>query len=186
MGYFLFLVKDHRDQGKVIKAEEVLENRVKYRFWSFSKRAGNLKSLKRGDQILFYLAGRQGRRIVGRGVVASNPYPMSDLERDLALGSPSKKYDYVVDLMDVELWPVAVDFEKVYEHLSFIRDKGKPYLYLQGSIKRLSEEDFNLICNTAKLLMSSISNDGGAWNQKEDGSSTPSTSMPPSEGVATA
>lgn len=47
MPHYLLLVKDYKDQGKVIKAIEVFENRVRYRFWTFNKRAGNLKKVEK-------------------------------------------------------------------------------------------------------------------------------------------
>lgn len=150
MAHYLLLVKDHRDQeGRLIKAREVFENRVQYRFWSFNKRAGNLKKLKCDDLVLFYVA-EKGGLIVGKGALASDPYPISNIEYKLALGLPSKNFDYIVDLKNIEVWPVPVEFKRVYEKLSFIKDKSKPYVYLQGSIKRLSEEDYNFICNLAK------------------------------------
>ena len=94
--------------------------------------------------------------LVGCGVIDSQPYLVSEVERRLCIAFP-EKYTHVVDLADVEIWPRPVPFRSVCSSLSFVRNKEKPYVYLQGGVVRIGEDDYLTICNTAKLFMSSRS-----------------------------
>jgi len=147
----MLIVKDHREGGRPVAARDVFMNRVKYRFWSFSKHAANLKKIRIGDRVVLYVGGPKGGYFAGNATIASNPYPMSKIERDLTMGTPSKSFDYIVDLMDVEVWEKPVSFKDVCERLALIKDKTMPGAYLQGSVKKLSEEEFNMLRNTAAL-----------------------------------
>jgi predicted RNA-binding protein len=147
----MLLVKDHRESGRPVAAQDGFMNRIKYRFWSFNKRAANLKRIRIGDRVVLYVAGARGGLFAGSATIASNPYPMSKIERDLTMGSPSKSFDYIVDLMDVEVWQNPVKFKEVYHGLTLIKNKNNPAVYLQGSVRKLNQEEFNMLRNTAGL-----------------------------------
>ncbi|MEM4312366.1 MAG: EVE domain-containing protein [Nitrososphaerales archaeon] len=51
-----------------------------------SKRSKNLKRIKPKDKVVFYLAGKEGGKFAGTATVASSPYEVSQLERELSFG----------------------------------------------------------------------------------------------------
>ena len=75
--YWVFVVKDHRLDDKIIPAREVLADRVRNRFWSLSSRAANVNKLEKDDRVLFYSASRVkkgvwGKRSLGREASSNN------------------------------------------------------------------------------------------------------------------
>ncbi|MCS7116584.1 MAG: EVE domain-containing protein [Nitrososphaerales archaeon] len=154
--YFIFVVKDHLKGNVIIPASEVLANRVKYGFWSLNSKTPNFKSIKRGDKVIFYLAGKEGRKFVGMCTLASEVYPVSEVEKRVAMGLPSSTMDYVVDLREVEIWNDPVELNEVAPKLSFIKDLNKAKMYFRGGVRAIKEEDFNRIVLMGRAKNSSI------------------------------
>jgi hypothetical protein len=157
--HYIFVVKDHRCGGAVVDAFTIFEDRVRKRVWGLSRYAAHRRKLCKGDRVVFYVSSRSRNMVsllVGRGVLDSQPYLISDVERRLCIALPAK-YTHVVDLADVEVWPKPLPFRSVCSSLSFVKNKQSPYVYLQGGVVRISEGDYLTICNTAKLFMSSNS-----------------------------
>jgi len=152
-------VKDHRCGDGVVDAFTIFEDRVKKRVWGLSRFAAQRRRISRGDRVVFYVSSKSRKmlsQLVGCGVIDSQPYPASDVERRLCIAFP-ERYTHIVDLADVEIWPKPIPFRGVCGSLSFVRNKQNPYLYLQGGVVRICEDDYLTICNTAKLFMSSNS-----------------------------
>jgi len=157
--HYIFVAKDHRCGDEVVDAFTIFEDRVKKRVWGLSRFAAHRRKISKGDRVVFYVSSRSRNMLsllVGCGVIDSQPYLVSDVERRLCIAFP-EKYTHVVDLSDVEIWPKPLPFRSVCSSLSFVRNKESPYVYLQGGIVRICEEDYLTICNTAKLFMSSRS-----------------------------
>jgi|GEM_PF-368648 len=157
--HYIFVVKDHRCGDGVVDAFTIFEDRVKKRVWGLSRFAAQRRRISRGDRVVFYVSSKSRKmlsQLVGCGVIDSQPYPASDVERRLCIAFP-ERYTHIVDLADVEIWPKPIPFRRVCGSLSFVRNKQNPYLYLQGGVVRICEDDYLTICNTAKLFMSSNS-----------------------------
>ncbi|MEM1994158.1 MAG: hypothetical protein QXW32_01580 [Nitrososphaerales archaeon] len=148
--YYLLIVKDHRCDGKLIKAIEIFEDRVKNRFWGLGRRSAHLKRIRCGDKVVFYVGGRYGGLLVGSGTVGSEPHPISEEERKRGLCLHSEVYTHLMTFSEIEVWPKPVLLKDICGQLSFITDKSKPRIYLQGAVKRLGEDDYRTICSAAK------------------------------------
>lgn len=144
-GHYVFVVKDHVDGRRFVKASEVLQNRIRYGFWTLGKRSANLKRLKPGDKVVFYQGGKEGGKFVGTCAVSSNPYHASQVERRLSMGFPSAALDYVLDLRSIEVWEKPKEVQDLKAKLDFIKNKGNPRGYFRGSVRSISEEDYNAI-----------------------------------------
>lgn len=149
--YFIFVIKDHIEGKKIIPASEVLFNRVKYGFWSLSSKNPCFKSIKLGDKVIFYLAGKEGGKFGGFCTLASEAYPISEVEKKIAKGRPSSLMDYVVDLKEIKVWENPVELSEVASKLSFIKDLNKAKMYFRGGIRAITKEDFNEIVSIGEI-----------------------------------
>jgi len=156
---YILVVKDHMCGSEVVDAVTIFEDRVKKRVWGLSRYAAHKRKISKGDRVVFYVSSKKRNMVsllFGCGVIDSNPYLVSEVERRLCIGL-SERYTHIVDLADVEVWSNPLPFREVCGALSLVKNKQNPYVYLQGGIVRISEEDYRMICNTAKLFMSSNS-----------------------------
>jgi len=150
--YYLLVVRDHVCDGRLVKAREIFEDRVKSGVWGFGRRAAHLKHLKTGDKVVFYVGGKGGGLLVGCGTVSSEPYAITEVERKKGLCLESRDYAYLINISDVEVWSTPVPIEGVCNQLSFITNKKKPYVCLQGAVRKISEEDYRVILENSKIV----------------------------------
>ncbi|GBC68904.1 hypothetical protein HRbin01_00592 [archaeon HR01] len=149
MNYWIFVVKDHLEAGRKIPVEEILDIRARERFWLLSSRAARTRNMEEGDEVIFYTTGERGRFFAGRARLHSKPKPITDSIRFYIRGSPSEALTHYVELDSVELWKNPLNAEEVAPSLSFIKKKEKWPMAFRGSIRRISEEDYNRILERA-------------------------------------
>ncbi|MCP8309188.1 MAG: EVE domain-containing protein [archaeon] len=142
---WIFVVVDHRTDDKIMKAMDVLKGRVKEKFWSLNKNAGNFNRIKKDDKVIFYMGGRDGQKFMGRCTLASEPYPVTPEQRKQILGYPSSLFSHSVSLKNIKLWKEPLPVVDLKEELAFIKDKDLWRKYFRRSIIPLSEEDYNVI-----------------------------------------
>ncbi|MEM1977182.1 MAG: EVE domain-containing protein [Nitrososphaerota archaeon] len=145
VNYWIFIVKDHVHMGRIIPASEVLSNRVRNKFWSLSARALNLRRLEKGDKVIFYVTEAERKGFMGRGVLAGPAHPITEEQRFHVIGEPSNAFQYSVDFEEAEMWDEAISPLEIRDRLSFLRSLRNPMRAFRGSIKRISEEDYNEI-----------------------------------------
>ncbi|MEM4280747.1 MAG: EVE domain-containing protein [Candidatus Caldarchaeum sp.] len=145
MHCWVLVVKDHVIGDEVIPARQVAEVRVRERFWLVSKRVAAMKALKQGGLAVFYATGHEGRMFLGDGSFSEEPKPLTDELRFHVRGFPSEKLTHFIRLDHARLWDRPVPTEEVVERLSFIRKKDKWQFYFRGSLRKIPEEDFNLL-----------------------------------------
>ena len=148
-GYWIFVVKDHTFEGRIIPAIEVLANRVRNKFWSLNSKAPNVKNLSENDRVLFYVTSTAGKGFMGRGVLAGPAHPITVEQRFHVIGIPSIHFDYAVEFKEAEMWTRMVKLEDVREKLAMLRGKRNPAMIFRGSIKKISEEDYQKILDIA-------------------------------------
>jgi predicted RNA-binding protein len=149
VSYYLLIVRDHICEGKLVKAREIFEDRVKRGIWGLGRRAAHVKHLKRGDRVVFYVGGKGGGLLAGCGTLSSEPYPITEAERK-GLCLKSGNYTYLINISDVEIWSTPIPIRSVCNRLSFIANKEKPHVCLQGAVRKISEEDYQLILEASK------------------------------------
>jgi hypothetical protein len=149
MYYWVFVVKDHYMDGDLVSALDIAKERVGGRFWLISKRYASMKALSEGGSAVFYATGRDGRFFVGDGTFSTSPRPL-DIEMSMhAKGHPSEKMTHYIRFDTARLWQNPVKVEDLVEKLSFISRKEKWYVYFRGSLRRIPEQDYNIIMTAA-------------------------------------
>lgn len=145
------MVKDHTLMDKVIPAREVLADRVRNRFWSLNSRAPNVRRLEGGDRVLFYVAGREGRGFMGRGVLAGKPHPITPEQRFHILGLPSIAFDYAVEFSEAEMWPEPIGLEELKaRRMPLLVGRKRPAMVFRGSVKRITPRDYEIVLEARK------------------------------------
>lgn len=109
---------------------EFLE-RIRTKRWPIYKRTSNRLQIKKGDKILFYLAGYPRRKIVASAVLSSN------LKED--------GEEFSVTLYKIKVWKIQIPIRPLIESLEFIKNKAKWGGYMQGGIVKITDNDFGLL-----------------------------------------
>jgi predicted RNA-binding protein len=147
---WVFVVVDHRTDDKIIKAIDVLKDRVKEKFWSLNKNSGNFNRIRKGDKVIFYMGGRDGQKLMGRCTLASEPYPLTSEQKKQIEGYPSSMFSHSVSLEDIKMWKEPLPIVDLKEELAFIKNKDLWGKYFRRSIIPLSDEDYNTILSRAE------------------------------------
>ncbi len=147
---WVFVVVDHRTDDKIIKAIDVLKDRVKEKFWSLNKNSGNFNRIRKGDKVIFYMGGRNGQKLMGRCTLASEPYPLTSEQKKQIKGYPSSMFSHSVSLEDIKMWKEPLPIVDLKEELAFIKNKDLWKKYFRRSIIPLSDEDYNTILSRAE------------------------------------
>ena len=123
MSYWLFIIKDTDDEFKV---------RMSKKKWPLFLNTKNRTALRGGDHVAFYKAGSDGQAFVGSAKIASRATNVTGLL-------------FSVGLTDIETWEKPVSIRDILESLEFI---VKPQIwgnYMQGGIRKINKDDFQLI-----------------------------------------
>jgi len=149
MAFWIFVVKDHQVAGKRIPASDVLKNRAENKFWSLNKRAPNVRRLKPGDGIIFYIASKEGRGFAGTAKVASEAHPITVRQQFHVLGRPSDTFDMAIELEDPQIWPRILPVETVASRITLTKETKRLASAFRGSIRSVSEADYESIAKLA-------------------------------------
>lgn len=111
--------------------DKVFQERISEKKWPIYRKTQNRNKLKVGDKIIFYKAGANGKKFIGKA--------------NIAVGLKPDGVDYSLELSDVGVWKKPVIVTSVLDNLEFIRDKTFWGRYFQGGVRSLSESDYNVI-----------------------------------------
>lgn len=149
MNYWIFVVKDHVQDGEVVSALDIAKERVEKRFWLVSTHYAKMKALSDAGSAIFYATGRGGRFFIGEGTFSTPPKPINVEISMYAKGYPSEKMTNYISFDTAHLWRKYVKVEDLIEKLSFIAKKEKWYAYFRGSLRRIPEQDYYTIKESA-------------------------------------
>jgi hypothetical protein len=144
--YWILVIVDGREGGKRVRAADILKQRFTDRFFGINERTRWRRRLKRGDRAVIYLGGSKGQKFVGNCTLASDPYKLGEEERvRMAHGRSFLDNEYGVRLGNIEVWEKPRSIRNFLSSLDFIIRKEHYGLYLQGSVRPLSEADYRFI-----------------------------------------
>jgi len=154
MSYWAFTVTEKKlDDGNLL-AEEIFKQRTSDKFWGLGEKTPNRRSLRRGDRIVFYV-GWPLMIFAGTATLASDSFSLSDEQKDLyGHGKQFYRADYGVQLENIDLFDSPRPVKEVIPSLKFIENKENWYVYFQGGVRQLSEDDFLTIVGWRSLPLS--------------------------------
>lgn len=126
--YWLFTIKDE---------DEVFEKRIKGKTWPLYNRTRLRRSILPGDKIIFYKAGSNGQKFLGKAEIKSEVKKI-------------KLLTFSVKLKNIKIWDKEVRITKLLHDLSFIKNPNFWGVYLQGGIIRMTERDHDTIVSYSK------------------------------------
>jgi len=124
MQCYIFTIKDTKEE---------FNRRLKAKKWPFYERTRFAENVKAGDRIVFYEAGEGKHRFIG--VATAKGVSLEQMH---------------ISLDSIERWSKPVEIKKIYDKLKIIRKTRHYGAYLAGGVKKLAEEDYDLIVKNAK------------------------------------
>ena len=141
MNYWIFVATDTANPD--FTAEEAYRNRMGHGLWGIGANTPNKRKLSRGDKVVFYLTS-PAMAFVGTATISSTVLNKSERDKlcteRVFLGAKSG-----VKLTYIDVWSEPKEIKPLLEDLHFIKNKERWGTHLQGGIRGISEEDFELI-----------------------------------------
>jgi len=144
-------VKDAKIGKQRIKAREIYEQRMSDAFWGIRENAANRNRLKKGDFVIFYLAGKHGQKFLGTCTLASEYSKLGIEEKKRFDHGPFFQANHGVKLEEVELWDDPLPIQQLLQTLRFVKTLDNWGSHLQGSIHAIFEEDYDRIVSSHEM-----------------------------------
>lgn len=145
MNSWLFIVTQHKVDGETFSADEILQQRLDDKFWGLGERTPNRRSLQKGDRVIFYV-GLPRKVFAASAALASDSFQLSkDQQARFDHGKKFYRAEYGVLLDEIKIWDEPCCVEDLVPSLKFIENKENWFVYFQGGVRQLSEEDFRTI-----------------------------------------
>jgi len=153
MRNWIFIVTQHKVEGELLTADDILNQRMADQFWGLGEKTPNRRSLQKGDNVVFYV-GLPRKVFAASAQLESDSFQLTK-EQEEKYGHNKKFYypDYGVLLTNVQIWKTAHFVEDLVPNLNFIDNKENWFAYFQGGVRQVSEEDFRTITEGRELSL---------------------------------
>ncbi|MGH8679537.1 MAG: endonuclease NucS domain-containing protein, partial [Burkholderiales bacterium] len=126
-------------------SRQVYERRMQDKFWGLGGRTPHRKSVRQGDQVVFYV-GRPESAFGGTARLTSDSFALTpEQQAQLSHGSAVFTVEYGVWLDSISTWETSRPVASLAPRLDFIENPTQWWAYLQGGIRQVSEADYGRI-----------------------------------------
>ena len=141
--YLIFISSDGKRSGFDIFNERVQENK-----WPIYNKTPQLRNVKEGKNVVFYIAGAGEKRqsFIGSAKIKSiidNKNTTVDTNQEF------KQVLFHVEFKELKIFDKDVNIKDHIDNLDFIENKEKYGLYFQGGICKIDQISYNYIQNKA-------------------------------------
>ena len=141
--YLIFISSDGKRSGFDIFNERVQENK-----WPIYNKTPQLRNVKEGKNVVFYVAGAGEKRqsFIGSAKIKSiidNKNTTVDTNQEF------KQVLFYVEFKELKIFDKDVNIRDHIDNLDFIENKEKYGLYFQGGICKIDQISYNYILNKA-------------------------------------
>ena len=141
--YLIFISSDGKKSGFDIFNERVQENK-----WPIYNKTPQLKNVKEGKNVVFYIAGEGEKRqsFIGSAKIKSiidNKNTAVDANQELKLVL------FHVEFKELKIFDKDIKIKDHINNLDFIKNKEKYGLYFQGGICKIDQISYNYILDKA-------------------------------------
>ena len=141
--YLIFISSDGKKSGFDIFNERVQENK-----WPIYNKTPQLKNVKEGKNVVFYIAGEGEKRqsFIGSAKIKSiidNKNTAVDANQELKLVL------FHVEFKELKIFDKDIKIKDHIDNLDFIKNKEKYGLYFQGGICKIDQISYNYILDKA-------------------------------------
>ena len=141
--YLIFISSDGKRSGFDIFNERVQENK-----WPIYNKTPQLRNVKEGKNVVFYIAGAGEKRqsFIGSAKIKSivdNKNTTVDTNQEF------KQVLFHVEFKELKIFNKDINIKDHIDNLDFIENKEKYGLYFQGGICKIDQISYNYIQNKA-------------------------------------
>ena len=141
--YLIFISSDGKRSGFDIFNERVQENK-----WPIYNKTPQLRNVKEGKNVVFYIAGAGEKRqsFIGSAKIKSiidNKNTTVDTNQEF------KQVLFHVEFKELKIFEKDINIKDHIDNLDFIENKEKYGLYFQGGICKIDQISYNYIQNKA-------------------------------------
>jgi predicted RNA-binding protein len=141
--YLIFISSDGKRSGFDIFNERVQENK-----WPIYNKTPQLRNVKEGKNVVFYIAGAGEKRqsFIGSAKIKSiidNKNTTVDTNQEF------KQVLFYVEFKELKIFDKDINIKDHIDNLDFIENKEKYGLYFQGGICKIDQISYNYILNKA-------------------------------------
>ncbi len=145
MNYWIFTAAPHKDKSESYTAKQIYECRMQDHFWGLGEKTANRKSVRQGDQVVFYRA-RPEQVFVGTARLATDSFELNAEEQaGLSHDSAFFTSKYGVRLDAIEVWQKPRPMADLASILKFVTNPTQWWTHLQGGIRQVEESDYAAI-----------------------------------------
>jgi predicted RNA-binding protein len=139
--YLIFISSDGKKSGFDIFNERVQKNR-----WPIYNKTPQLRNVKVGKNVVFYIAGAGKKRqsFIGNAKIKSiidNKNTAVDTNQEF------KQVVFHVEFKELKIFDKDIKIKDHINYLDFIENKEKYGLYFQGGICKIDQQSFEYIHN---------------------------------------
>jgi len=151
--HYLFIVSDQVNKdGKKVTGKAVFDSLMSKKAWGFHPTTQHRAVVKDGDEVIFYLTGAG---FIGKATLKSPAYIDKTGDSETWWFNRSD-VNYRVDLKDIDVWQKTKPIQPILPNLSFVKKTKNWGVYLQGGVRKISEEDYLAILNSSIYEVESI------------------------------
>jgi len=141
--YLIFISSDGKRSGFDIFNERVQKNK-----WPIYNKTPQLRNVKEGKNVVFYIAGAGEKRqsFIGSAKIKSiidNKNTTVDTNQEF------KQVLFHVEFKELKIFDKDINIKDHIDNLDFIENKEKYGLYFQGGICKIDQISYNYILNKA-------------------------------------
>ena len=141
--YLIFISSDGKRSGFDIFNERVQENK-----WPIYNKTPQLRNVKEGKNVVFYIAGAGEKRqsFIGSAKIKSiidNKNTTVDTNQEF------KQVLFHVEFKELKIFDKDINIKDHIDNLDFIENKEKYGLYFQGGICKIDQISYNYIQSKA-------------------------------------
>lgn len=145
MNYWIFTAAPHTSNSESLTAREMYDCRMKDKFWGLGEHTPNRTNIRKGDQVVFYLA-RPEQVFVGTAKLGTDSYELGTDEKfEMSHGSAILTAQYGVRLEEIKTWETARPMVRLAATLNFVTNRAQWWTHLQGGVRQVEERDFAAI-----------------------------------------
>lgn len=147
--HYLLIANDVRGE-KQASGALIAKTLADRQVWLVSQYTPFRQAYRGGDRVLFYVAGRGARCVIGEATIAGTVSESTESEKQLASELGLRRFRQKLPLADVRIWASPVLLKPLVEQLDFIKDKHNWGLNLRQAAARISANDFAAIQHAAE------------------------------------
>lgn len=158
--YWIFKVADDENAGYSKKGIQIYTHRMRECFWGINgttksgRKAANIDYLKKGDDVLFYLVGKDGHCFLGNAALSSGFRSLSSAESAQITHKEYLDWEQGVSLDKdtINVWPKPLPIEHLRGKVHFVPNSENFGSYLQGSVTRIKQWEYEAILREHELF----------------------------------